>query len=88
MTTQSEAVKKWRKAHPEKRTEQRRRYYDNTPNAGNSSKEPWTREQDRAITEPNKPTDRELAVRLGRSVRAIQVRRTRIDAEKLWGAST
>ena len=48
--------------------------------AGQRPRQPWTQEHDKAITAPARPSDAELAQRLGRSVPAIQVRRSRLSA--------
>jgi hypothetical protein len=40
------------------------------------SRRRWTTDEERQITAPDRPSDRELAKQLGRSVQAIQVKRT------------
>jgi hypothetical protein len=70
--------KKWRLKNPKKRNKERKRYYRKTQNSLNSGKR-WTDEDVDQIIMPKK-LDTKLAVELGRSVEAIQVRRC-----KFWG---
>lgn len=74
------SVKKWKQAHPEAdvryKTEWRRR--SGSPEGrGNGSRRQWTQEEDKQVLAHSIP-DRELAVELGRTILAIQVRRSKI----------
>lgn len=68
------ANRRWRLAHPEARNAAKARNYNQT---GPSSGEPWTQEEDRRVLAHTIP-DRQLAAEINRSVRAIQIRRSRI----------
>ena len=59
-----------------KRNERRQRNYAQTQDAPNARTE-WTEREDRMVLAHEIP-DRELAAKIGRSVQAIQVRRSRI----------
>lgn len=67
---------KWKKTA----SAQRKRYYDKTTNQRNSRKK-WTQYEIETILEHEKP-DSELSKHLGRSVRSIQVKRSRLNKEK------
>lgn len=69
-----EANKRWRLKHPDRRNAQKKRNYDS---AGYSSRLPWTQEEDRQVLE-HSITDRELAAKLNRSIRAVHARRNRL----------
>ena len=56
------------------RNAQRKRYYDKT---AKYNPNPWTSEQDKAVLEHN-ITDTELSNLIGHSVKAIQIRRSRL----------
>lgn len=56
------------------RKAQRNRYYEKTAKYNPS---PWTSEQDKAVLEHN-ITDTELSNLIGHSVKAIQIRRSRL----------
>lgn len=58
---------------------QRKRYYDKTKNAGNRW-QPWTVAEIDAIMAHEK-SDAELSKELGRGIRAIQVKRSKIKKE-------
>ena len=68
-----------------KRNEYRQRNYAQTQGARNTRKE-WTESEDSAITlrgvNGRAMTDRELSEYLGRSMQAIQIRRSRIGGAK------
>lgn len=59
-----------------KRNERRQRNYAQTAGAPNTRSE-WTEREDRLVLAHAIP-DRELAAQIGRSVQAIQIRRSRI----------
>ncbi len=67
--------KKWRESHRDIQLAQKLRYYsklaDGRPNNGKL----WTTDELRAIHDPHRPSDRELADILGRGVRAIHNKR-------------
>lgn len=69
--------KEWRKRHPDRRASQRSKYYARMKKWDVRSRMPWSAEDEEIIIEHVAP-DRELAKTLGRSVRAIQVRRAQI----------
>ena len=69
--------KKWRFKNPDKRYAQKSRYYAKTSNAANRCSK-WTNEEIRLITDADL-TDSELSQRLGRSVKAIQVKRCKVN---------
>lgn len=62
------------------RNARRRRNYERGRASATGGYRYWEQEEDRAIMAEDRPTDRELAEKLGRSVQAIQVRRTRLRA--------
>ena len=64
----------------EKRNTYRQRNYAQTQGGLNSRKE-WTTSEDEMVR-ARSITDRELALKLGRSVQAIQIRRSRIGGSK------
>jgi len=66
----------WRRRNPEKRAEQRERYYAKTAKAPNRYL-PWTDEETAALL-AHEGTDAELSAKIGRGVRAIQVKRNRL----------
>lgn len=70
------ANKKWRLSNPDKRNAAKARNYAQTGSAPNSGR-PWTQAEDQLVREHSIP-DRELSAKIGRSVRAIQIRRNRI----------
>lgn len=75
MTKQYEYNKTWRIKHPHKRNNGNLRYYRKTQGARNSNTR-WTKEEIEMILE-HSITDNELSELLGRSVRAIQVKRSK-----------
>ena len=60
------------------RNDRRRRNYAAGAAGATRIRDPWEQHEDKAILSPERPTDRELAARLGRTVQAIQIRRTRL----------
>jgi hypothetical protein len=68
--------KTWRYNHPEKRYSGKQRYYDKTRNAPNR-RQPWSAEHERLVLEHTIP-DSQLSAIIGRSVNAIQRKRTRL----------
>lgn len=70
--------KRWRDSNRDQWNEGKKRNYAQGRENASNSKESWTSDDDSAICAENRPSDRELAKQLGRSVQAIQVRRTRL----------
>ena len=77
-----ERTREWRQNNPDKFEEQKYRYFSrnranpqNVCNAGN----PWTPNKIDAITVSKRPCDRELSGRMGRSIQAIQTRRSLVS---------
>ena len=71
--------KTYRKNHPEIRAKERCSYYNSSPNVaegrGKSEKRKWTQEEIEKLYDAS-VSDRELAVEIGRSIAAIQTKRT------------
>ena len=78
VSKKSQAVKVWRKRHPLKRNEWRKRNYDKGAGNCRNRGARWSKAEDLRITAEDRPVDRVLALELGRSVIAIQVRRVAI----------
>jgi hypothetical protein len=79
---------RWRDANREKwkrmRMGQKKRYYVATRKHNRSRFKKWTAEEDRRIIAKRRPTDRELSITLGRSMRAICARRMKLrEAHKV-----
>lgn len=68
--------KTWRKKHPDEWQQEKKRYYNQFTYAPNS-REPFTDEEIEMILAHNMP-DRELSKKLGRTIRAIQVTRSKL----------
>ncbi len=64
--------KGWRRM----RSEQKRRYYQQSQNNNRRKGKRWTPVEDAKITAKDRPRDRKLSRALGRSVHAIQQRRS------------
>jgi glucose-6-phosphate-specific signal transduction histidine kinase len=67
-----------RKNHPEVRRKERAAYYRPTKEMTKNRHSPWTREEEKLITAEDRPIDRVLAKQIGRTIAAIQTRRTLI----------
>jgi hypothetical protein len=76
MTTSYERNKRWRKKHPRKWLEMKRRYYRQFQEGAYNKNQEWTIE-DIDIILNKKITDRRISVLIGRSVGAIQAERGR-----------
>lgn len=77
MTINYEYHKKWRKKNPDKRNAERKRNYRRTQFANRNQGQRYDQDHDWLIL--NSPfTDRELHKIIGRSVQAIQIRRSRL----------
>ena len=70
----------WRKRNPQKRNEERKRYYDKTANAPRY-KCKWT-EEEMDMLFSSKLTDTELSKEIERSVASIQIMRCRLNKEE------
>ena len=79
MNKQTEAQLKWRKSHKAAWNKQKQRYYARGATDTRNYKKQWTKEEDNVILAREMP-DRILAKKLGRSVQAIQVRRSKLKA--------
>jgi hypothetical protein len=75
MTTYAE-TKRWRNRPPEVKAKERLRYYRQFQKNNRRKWKKWTEEEDKKITARNKRPDSKLSVLLGRSVQAIQQRRS------------
>jgi hypothetical protein len=69
-----EATKSWRIRNPVARANQSKRYYAQTDDTANRTREKWTAAEDRAVL-AQATTDLELARLIGRTIRAVQHRR-------------
>ena len=69
---------RWRKRFPEKRNEERKRYYDQFLSGNFNEGKWWSQEDDQLILNRPHLHDRVLHKILGRSVEAIQVRRSKL----------
>jgi hypothetical protein len=72
-------TKLWREKHPEVKAAERLRYYRQFQTNNKRKGKRWTKEEDREIMARNAPADSVLSARLGRSVQAIQQRRSSIS---------
>ncbi|MFA7254216.1 MAG: hypothetical protein WC107_06735 [Patescibacteria group bacterium] len=72
------SARTWKKRHPDRRNALRKANYRSTVKNARNSHKPWEPEEDSAIIAANRPRDRELSALIGRSVQAIQVRRTKL----------
>lgn len=75
--------KKWRKLHPDEWRKYRKENYARGRINCHRRRAPWTNEEDNRITAPDRPKDRTLALELGRSVQAIQIRRNLIRSNTM-----
>ncbi len=78
--TITSAQKLWRSKHLEVKAAERLRYYRQFQKNNKRKWKKWTEEEDRMITARNAPADSKLSARLGRSVQAIQQRRSSLKA--------
>jgi hypothetical protein len=76
------ANKRWKLKHPEKHREGKKRNYASTARNNPNHHQEYTIREDKLIL--NSPlTDRELHHEIGRSVQAIQVRRSKLKKIKI-----
>jgi hypothetical protein len=73
--------KDWRDRNRPKVLAQRKRYYQKTSGALRTQ-ERWTPEDISRILDVNRPSDRELAKELNRSMKSISVKRTKVLSER------
>jgi len=75
-----QATKTWRKRHPKTWQRQKARYYENNRNRKNCSRrsrQEWSAEEiDLIMMKPERRVDQELSEKMGRSVQAIQLKRS------------
>jgi hypothetical protein len=74
-------TKRYRKRHPENWLKQKNRYYAKSQDQGVPRRD-WTDDEIAAINAKKRPTDSELSTSLRRSVRAIQIKRSKLRKEK------
>ena len=78
MASNYEANKRWRLKNPKARAAQTKRNYDGGRPATAQRRRPWIEEEESAIIQVARPDDRDLARLLNRSVKSIQVRRSKL----------
>lgn len=76
-----EENKRWRKKHPEAWKQQKALYYARNAIYNWNTGTRWLSSEKVQILDPKRPCDRVLAQQLGRSVKAIQEKRTRVTAK-------
>ena len=76
--TPYERNKRWRQLHPKARHNGKGRNYDRGAGPQHRARQPWTQEEEAMIL-ARTVSDRELAVKIGRTVRAIQIHRCRLQ---------
>lgn len=77
----SQRSKEWRRSKQSYRNEERRRYYernDATARPTALAYESWTQSDTDLVMSPSRPPDRELVRLLGRTLRAIHARRSKV----------
>lgn len=77
-----ERKKQWREKHPEVKAAERLRYYRQFQKNNKRKGLRWTEQEDKKITARNAPADSILSRQLGRSVQAIQQRRSSLNSQK------
>ena len=75
--TSYEYNKIWRKKHPDTWQQEKKKYYDQFDKNAVNSREPFTVDEINLIMAHSMP-DRELSVKIGRTVRAIQAMRSKV----------
>lgn len=76
-----EANKKWRQNHPASWSRQKKRNYARSRKEARRAHQRWSLADEIMICTPQRPCDRVLSKKLGRSVQAIQVHRSKILAQ-------
>ena len=74
--TARDRTKRWRKKHPEVKAAERLRYYRQFQKNNRRKGKRWTENEDHKIMAQDARADSVLSRRLGRSVQAIQQRRS------------
>jgi hypothetical protein len=72
-------TKRWREEHPEAKAAERLRYYRQFQKNNRRKWKRWTEKEDEKITARKRPPDSKLSKQLGRSVQAIQQRRSSLQ---------
>lgn len=78
ITTHYETNKKWRKKHPLTWQKSKDRYYKKSEKTAHNSRQRWTIHSINIIMHKKGRTDSEIAILIGRSVKAIQIMRVRL----------
>lgn len=76
------AIKEWRRKNRHKWNQAKARNYAKGALHQQNTQTEWTVSECEKITAPNRPFDRVLAIELGRTVRAIQVQRSKLNQAK------
>ena len=71
-------TKRWRFRHPKERHTDKKRYYNRHNKNRINSRAEWTLSEMALIVAPDRPLDRILSQKLGRSVEAVQIKRCRL----------
>ena len=77
----NKAQKKWRNNNRDIFNEEKKRYYSKSARDAYNFKKQWTHEEDNLVLK-HEISDAELAKQIGRSVQAIQIRRSRLNSNK------
>lgn len=70
--------KKWRNKNRQTFNRGKARNYAKGATNQKNAKTVWTASENKCITDPRRPIDRKLAKKLGRTVQAIQIQRSRL----------
>ena len=81
ITTNYETNKKWRKKHPSAWKKSQARYYKKSESTAHNSCQRWTIHSIKLIMHKEGKTDSEIAILIGRSVKAIQIMRVRLKVK-------
>jgi len=74
--------KNWRLKNPEKRNAERKRYYDQFQYGNIKAFTRWTQKEDRLVLR-SRLLDRDIHLKIGRSVKSIQVRRSKLKKKMI-----
>jgi hypothetical protein len=78
----TDAQRRWRARHPEVKAAERLRYYRQFQKNNRRKWKKWTETEDKKITADNASPDSKLSAQLGRSIQAIQQRRSYLKVKK------
>ena len=78
----NKAQKKWRNNNRDIFNEQKKRYYGKSARNAHNYRKQWTHEEDNLVLK-HEISDTELAKQIGRSVQAIQIRRSRLNSNQV-----